>query len=74
MWTNVKLWQYLAEFFSEWEFLQVKGVEKVKTYILYSTFFRKLRVLWNNVEQNGGAEEAIEDNVAHAHCMATNTH
>jgi len=26
------------------------------------------------VENYGGAEEAIEDNVAHAHCMATNTH
>jgi len=33
-----------------------------------------LRLLCNNVEQYGGAEEAVEDNVADAHCMATNTH
>ena len=32
--TYVHLWQYLAEFFSEWEMLQTKVVEKIKTHIL----------------------------------------
>ena len=34
------LWQYLAEFFLEWEMFQIKVVEKIKTHILCSvTFF-----------------------------------
>ena len=32
------LWQYLAEFL-EWEMFQMKGVEKIKTHILYSANF-----------------------------------
>jgi len=36
-------------------------------------FFRKSRLLWDYVEPHGGGGRAI-DNVAHAHCMATNTH
>jgi hypothetical protein len=34
------LWQYLAEFFLEWEMFQIKIVEKIRTHILCSvTFF-----------------------------------
>jgi len=48
------LWQYLAEFFLEWEMFQTRGVKKIKTHILYSmTLFRKSRLLWNNVEKYG---------------------
>jgi hypothetical protein len=32
--TFVHLWQYLAEFFLEWEMLQTKVVQKNKTHIL----------------------------------------
>jgi hypothetical protein len=35
----VHLWQYLTEFFLEWEIFQRKVVEKIKTHILYSTTF-----------------------------------
>jgi hypothetical protein len=31
--TYVQLWQYLAEFFLEWEMFQTNVVEKMKTYI-----------------------------------------
>jgi hypothetical protein len=41
--TYVHLWQYLAEFFLEWETFQTKFVEKVKTRTLCSiTFFFKI--------------------------------
>jgi hypothetical protein len=31
--TYVHLWQYLAEFFLEWEIFQIKVTEKIKTRI-----------------------------------------
>jgi len=34
--TDVHLWSYLAQFFSEWENFQTKVVEKIKTRILFS--------------------------------------
>jgi hypothetical protein len=37
--TYVHLWQYLAEFFLEWEMFQTKFVEKIKTHILHSITF-----------------------------------
>ena len=35
----VDLWQYLAEFFLEWEMFQTKFVEKMKTQFKSSNFF-----------------------------------
>ena len=63
------LWQYLAEFFLEWEMLQIKVAEKIKILILCSiTFFRKSCRLLDNVERYGGVREAAGDNVA-ASCI-----
>jgi hypothetical protein len=40
--TYTCLWQYLAEFFLEWEIFQIKVVEKIKIHILCSvSYFRK---------------------------------
>ena len=48
-------WQYLADFFLQWEVFQIKVVEKVKTHILCSvTFFRKLWRLWDKAENVEG--------------------
>jgi hypothetical protein len=56
------LWQYLAEFFLEWEMLQTKVVEKMKTHIFCSIIvFRKLCHLWDNVENYGGARGTTND-------------
>jgi hypothetical protein len=33
--TFSRLWQYLAEFFLEWEMFQTKVVEKIKKYTFY---------------------------------------
>jgi hypothetical protein len=61
---------YLAQFFLEWEIVQNKAVEKIKTHILCSvTLFRKSCRLWDNVEKYCRAEQATDDNMAHAHCM-----
>ena len=47
-----------------------KAVQKIKTHILGSvTFFRKSWRLWQNVEKYCRAEQATDDNMAHAHCM-----
>ena len=64
--TFLHLWQYLADFFLEWEMFQIKVVEKIKTHILCSvTFFWKLCHLWDNVEKYGGARDDA-DNMAPA--------
>ena len=49
--TFLHLWQYLAEFFLEWEVFQIKVIEKIQIHLLRSiTFFRKSCRLWDNVE------------------------
>ena len=63
------LWQYLTEFFLEWEMFQIKVIEKIKIHILCSiTFFPKSSRLLDSVEKYDGAREAANDNVV-AHCM-----
>jgi len=38
--TDIHFWSYLAQFFLEWEMLQIQVVQKIKTHILCSvTFF-----------------------------------
>jgi hypothetical protein len=67
--TFSRLWQYLAEFFLEWEMFQIKAVDKIKTHILCSVkFFRKSYRLWENVEKYGGTKQVAE-NIAHPRCM-----
>jgi hypothetical protein len=61
--TYVHLWQYLAEFFLEWEIFQTNVVDKIKTHILCSVrFSRKSCHSRNNVEKYGRAKQATDDN------------
>jgi hypothetical protein len=50
--TNVHLWSYLSQFFSEWEMFQTV-LGKIKTHILYSiTFFENrtvYEIMWKNI-------------------------
>ena len=56
------LWQYVAKFFSEWEFFSAKVVEKIKTHILCSvTCSRKSYRLWDSIEKCGGDRGATND-------------
>jgi len=49
--TNTHFASHLAEFFSEWEKVQTKLVQKIKTHILFlATYFRKSCLSWDNVE------------------------
>ena len=58
------LWQYLAEFFLEWEIFQINFAGKIKKHSSCSvTFFRKSCRLWHNVDKYGGARETVEDNI-----------
>jgi hypothetical protein len=61
--TCVHLWQYLTQFSLECEMLQTKFVEKIKTHILFSNFFRKSCRLWENVEKYGTDGQAASDRV-----------
>jgi hypothetical protein len=71
----INLWRYLAEIFSQYEFIQTNILEKVKTHILCSIiFFSNIALLWDNERKYGEVGRAIDDYVAYAHCMATNTH
>ena len=63
------LWQYIPEFFLEWDTFQVNDVEKIKIHIFCSVpFLRKSCRLWDNVEKYGGAREAADGNMA-ARCV-----
>jgi hypothetical protein len=59
------LWQYLNDFFLEWETFKIQVVEKI--HIIYSvTFSENWCCLWENVKKYGGAREAADGNmVAH---------
>jgi len=72
---------YLAEFFWEWELLQWKVVQRIKTHILCPiTFFLKSLRQWDNVEKCGRAGQATDGNKIRRTLFAcwipkaTNTH
>ena len=68
--TNVSFWSYLAQYFLEWEVLQMKVVEKIKTHILCSVFFfRNSYRLSDNVEKYCRAGQTTDDSMVHVHCM-----
>ena len=50
--TNIHFWLYLAQFPLEWEMIQTKFVEKIRTHVLYSIMFRENRavceIMWKN--------------------------
>ena len=62
----IHIWTYLAQFL-EWEMFQTKVLEKIKTFFFF--FEKKSCRSWYNVETYCRAGWAIDDNVAHAHCM-----
>jgi len=48
----IHLLSHLAHFFLEWKMFQIRIVEKIEPYILFSVnFFRKSCRLWANVEK-----------------------
>jgi hypothetical protein len=51
--TTIHFWIYLAQFFLEWEMLQEKVVEKVRTYVSCSvTFFFENRAVYEIMRNN----------------------
>ena len=58
--TDIRLWQYLAEFFLEWEIFQTKFVQKIKTHFIFSvTLFWKFYEMWKIYCRT---EQATDDN------------
>jgi flagellar motor switch protein FliG len=56
--TDIHIWLYPAEIFSEWEMFQTKVVEKIKTHIFMFNnlfFFRKscgYEIMWKNIDSD----------------------
>ena len=50
---NIHFLTYLAEFFSEWEMLKAKALEKIKTHISCSITFLEIiyEIMWKNMTQ-----------------------
>ena len=65
--TYVYLWQYLAEFFLQWNIFRTKFVEKIKIHISCSKFFKKWSRFWYKVGKFCRAGQTTDDNMAHAH-------
>ena len=65
--TNINLRWYEAQFFLEWEMFQIKFVEKIKTYVLFSmAFFPENRVICEiKCKKYGRTEQATGDYMAH---------
>jgi len=62
--TYAHLWQYLTQFFVQWEMFQTKFVQKIKTHILCSTSFSpKSCHVWDNVEKYGRSWQATNDSI-----------
>ena len=49
--------------------IATKFVEEKIHFEFHKFFFRKSRLLWDNVEKNCRAEQATDDDTEHAHCM-----
>jgi hypothetical protein len=60
--TSVHLWQYLAEFFLEWEILKMKFVEKIEKHFLYSIFFSEI-LAFCEMEKYGRVGHVTNDNI-----------
>jgi hypothetical protein len=60
--TFVHLWQYISEFFSEWEMFQTKLYWISKHTFCVQFFLRKSCRRWDNVEKYGKAGEAADNN------------
>jgi hypothetical protein len=71
--TNRHSWSHLAQYFLEWEMLQIKFVKETKTHILCSgTFFLVwnrdvYEITWKNSRANQGT-----DGMVHVQCMLDN--
>ena len=72
MQTDIHLWSYVVQFFLEWEMLQTKVVQKIKTHILCSVTFSENRAVWDNVRKYCRVGQATDDNMAHVRCMPDN--
>jgi hypothetical protein len=47
-----RLWQYLTEFFLEWEMLSLKVVEKIKTRFMFHNVFFEYRAFYELMSKN----------------------
>ena len=50
--TNIRFWSYLTQFLLEWEVLQTKVVEKIKTNIFSQQIFSKNFAIYETMQKN----------------------
>jgi hypothetical protein len=77
--TDIHIWSYLAQFFLEWEMLQTKVVQKIKTHILCSItlffFYAFFEIMWKIMVEWGRPQVTVW--FLHIACCipkATHTH
>jgi hypothetical protein len=64
-WRHVHLSQHLTELFLEWDLLQIKVVEQIKsTFYIEQLLSRRSCCLWDNVENYCRAGQAVDENMA----------
>jgi len=54
---NTHFLSYRVQFFLEWGMLQAKVIEKIKTYILNSSYFENgavCKIVWKNIVEPSG--------------------
>jgi hypothetical protein len=76
--TFLHLWQYVSEFFLEWEMLPTNGVEKIKTQFMFKNFFspENLAICEIMRENMRGPDrpQAIIRRMCIAYCITEATH
>jgi hypothetical protein len=61
--TVVHLWQYLAQFFLEWEMFQTKVVENIKTHFMFSNSLPENRAVYETLWKNMAQPDRPHDNI-----------
>jgi hypothetical protein len=72
--TNAHFWQYLAQYFLEWEMFRSKSrTENQHTFYVQHIFSENLafyEIVWKNMVQPDRPQMTI--NIAHPHCLLDN--
>jgi hypothetical protein len=73
--TNIHFWSYLAEFILEWEMFQIRVLEKIKTRLVFNSFFFENRafygIAWKNTVEPSRPQVTIW--CMHIACRITKT-
>jgi len=67
--TDINLGSSVAQLYLQWDMLQTKFAEKIKTRISCSKIFFLNRALYETVVKNCTVEQVTDGNITHVHCV-----